>query len=45
MADNQFHSYKKLVIFGSGKTGKASFTKRLESNSFDQGAEDHDRSK
>ena len=45
MSDQQFYSYKKLVIFGSEKTGKASFTKRLENGAIEDVPEDKDRSK
>lgn len=31
----KFYSYKKLVIFGAEKTGKACFSKRLETDKFD----------
>ena len=35
MEQAKFYSYKKLVIFGSEKTGKASFSKRLETDKFE----------
>ncbi|MCQ2819184.1 MAG: hypothetical protein MJ252_18120 [archaeon] len=46
MAENEFYSYKKLVIFGSEKTGKASFSKRLETDSVEESSEEgNERSK
>lgn len=42
----EFYAFKKLVIFGGAKTGKASFTKRLESGTFTDLSDDgNDRSK
>lgn len=42
----QFLSYKKLIVFGSQNSGKASFSKRLETDQFEEnGGEGNKRGK